>query len=58
MLSRVNTKKLVSYIPDIIPVEEAIAVFAKLDEMEDAQNINWEILIKEIESWSVNKNDE
>ena len=58
MLSRVNTKKLVSYIPDIIPAEEAIGVFAKLDEMEDAQNIDWEILIKEIESWSVNKNDE
>ena len=58
MLSRVNAKKLVSYMPDIIPVEEAIAVFANLDEIEDAQNINWEILIKEIESWSVNKNDE
>ena len=58
MLSKVNAKKLVSYMPDIIPVEEAIGVFAKLDEMEDAQNINWEVLIKEIEGWSVNKNDE
>jgi hypothetical protein len=37
MLTKVNAKKLVEYMPEKVPFDGAIEIFRKLEKMEDKQ---------------------
>ena len=56
MITKEAAKKLVSYMPDLISVDNAIEIFYKLDQMEQelsetGKEIDWEELKKDIASW-------
>jgi hypothetical protein len=56
MLTKINVQKLISYMPELIPIENLKVVLYKLDKMEvekeaNGKEVDWEVLKKDIEAW-------